>query len=37
VAGAIVFPTIIRNVNTGQSEPLGFIFAVDDDYPQTLA
>lgn len=32
VAGSIVFPTIIRNVSTGQSEPLGFIFAVDDDY-----
>jgi hypothetical protein len=32
VAGSIVFPTIIRNVSTGQSEPLGFIFAVNDDY-----
>ncbi|MBE2239603.1 MAG: FtsX-like permease family protein [Caldilineaceae bacterium] len=32
VAGSIVFPTIIRNVSTGQSEPLGFIFAVDDTY-----
>jgi putative ABC transport system permease protein len=32
VAGAIVFPTIVRNVTTGQSEPFGFIFAVDDDY-----
>ncbi|GIK72168.1 MAG: hypothetical protein BroJett021_11560 [Chloroflexota bacterium] len=32
VAGSIVFPTIIRNVTTGRSEPLGFIFAVDDDY-----
>ncbi|HQY94604.1 FtsX-like permease family protein, partial [Caldilinea sp.] len=32
VAGSIVFPTIIRNVSTGQSEPLGFIFAVDDAY-----
>lgn len=36
VAGSIVFPTILRNVNTGQSEPLGFIFAVDDDYDQTF-
>jgi putative ABC transport system permease protein len=36
VAGAIVFPTIIRNVNSGQSEPLGFIFAVDNDYPQNF-
>ncbi|MFO7632225.1 MAG: FtsX-like permease family protein, partial [Caldilinea sp.] len=32
VAGSIVFPTIIRNVSSGQSEPLGFIFAVDDAY-----
>jgi hypothetical protein len=32
VAGSIVFPTIIRNVSSGQSEPLGFIFAVDNDY-----
>ncbi len=32
VAGSIIFPTIIRNVTTGQGEPLGFIFAVDDDY-----
>lgn len=31
-AGAIVFPTIVRNVHTGQGEPLGFIFAVDDSY-----
>jgi hypothetical protein len=34
VAPAIVFPTIIRNVNTGQGEPLGFIFAVDSYYDQ---
>jgi len=33
VAGAIVFPTIIRNIATGQSEPIGFIYAVDDTYP----
>ena len=32
VAGSIVFPTIIRNTNTGQGEPFGFILAVDDDY-----
>lgn len=32
VAGSIVFPTIIRDVSSGQGEPLGFIFAVDDDY-----
>ncbi len=32
VAGSILFPTIIRNVNTGQGEPLGFIFAVDEGY-----
>ncbi len=34
VAGSILFPTILRDVNNGQSEPLGFIFAVDDDYDQ---
>jgi ABC-type lipoprotein release transport system permease subunit len=34
VAPAIVFPTIIRNVNTGQGEPFGFIFAVDSYYDQ---
>ena len=34
VAGSIVFPTIIRNVSTGQSEPLGFIFAVDNTYAE---
>ena len=32
VAGSILFPTIIRNTTTGQGEPLGFIFAVDQDY-----
>jgi putative ABC transport system permease protein len=32
VAGSILFPTIIRNVSSGQGEPLGFIFAVDDEY-----
>ena len=32
VAGSILFPTIIRNVRTGQGEPLGFIFAVDENY-----
>ena len=36
VAGSIVFPTIIRNVNSGQSEPLGFIFAVDNEYPRAF-
>ena len=36
IAGSIVFPTIIRNVNTGQSEPLGFIFAVDNEYPRSF-
>lgn len=36
VAGSILFPTIIRNASTGQGEPLGFIFAVDDDYDQTF-
>lgn len=32
VSSSIIFPTLIRNVNTGQGEPLGFIFAVDDNY-----
>ncbi|HXF61711.1 MAG TPA: FtsX-like permease family protein, partial [Caldilineaceae bacterium] len=36
VAGSVIFPTIIRNANTGQGEPLGVIFAVDDDYDQTF-
>lgn len=36
VAGAIVFPTIIRNATSGASEPIGFIYAVDDQYPQTF-
>jgi putative ABC transport system permease protein len=34
IAGSIIFPTIIRNRTTGQGEPLGFIFAVDNDYDQ---
>ncbi len=34
VAGSIIFPSIVRNVNTGQGEPLGFIFAVDENYAQ---
>ncbi|MEZ4735030.1 MAG: FtsX-like permease family protein [Caldilineaceae bacterium] len=34
VASSILFPTIIRNVSTGQGEPLGFVFAVDGDYDQ---
>ena len=34
VAGSIMFPTIIRNTTTGQGEPFGFIFAVDNDYDQ---
>lgn len=36
VAGAIVFPTIIRNATSGASEPIGFIYAVDDQYPETF-
>jgi putative ABC transport system permease protein len=32
VAASIVFPTIIRNMTTGQGEPFGFIMAVDDQY-----
>lgn len=34
VASSIIFPTIIRNVSSGQGEPLGFVFAVDGDYDQ---
>lgn len=34
VAASIIFPTIVRNINTGQGEPLGFIFAVDENYTQ---
>lgn len=34
VAGSILFPTIIRNTSTGQGEPLGFVFAVDQAYDQ---
>jgi putative ABC transport system permease protein len=34
VAGSILFPTIIRNTSTGQGEPLGFVFAVDQDYDE---
>lgn len=36
VASSILFPTIIRNVSTGQGEPLGFVFAVDGDYDQSF-
>ncbi|RLT34491.1 MAG: hypothetical protein DWI57_16480 [Chloroflexi bacterium] len=36
VAGSIIFPTIVRNMNTGQGEPLGFIFAVDENYTQEM-
>lgn len=36
VAASILFPTIIRNTTTGQGEPLGFIFAVDQDYDQSF-
>lgn len=36
VAGAIVFPTILRNVSNGAGEPLGFIYAVDDRYPENF-
>ncbi|MYD89113.1 MAG: FtsX-like permease family protein [Caldilineaceae bacterium SB0662_bin_9] len=32
MAGAIFFPSVVRNVTTGQGEPIGFIFAVDDEY-----
>ncbi|MFN8441809.1 MAG: FtsX-like permease family protein [Caldilineaceae bacterium] len=31
-APSILFPTIIRDTNSGQGEPLGFIMAVDDSY-----
>ncbi len=32
VAAAIFFPTIIRNLHSGQGEPLGLLFAVDEAY-----
>ncbi len=32
VASSILFPIIVRNVNSGQGEPLGFLFAVDEAY-----
>lgn len=31
-AGAIFFPSVIRNLSSGQGEPFGVIFAVDDTY-----
>ena len=34
VSGSILFPTIIRDVSSGQGEPFGFIFAVDNDYDE---
>ncbi len=34
LSGVIFFPTIIRNMDSGQGEPLGFIFAVDDSYEE---
>ena len=36
VAGSILFPTILRDVDSGQGEPLGFIFAVDDTYVESF-
>ena len=32
VAPSILWPIIVRNRTTGQGEPLGFIFAVDNEY-----
>ena len=32
MAGAIFFPSVVRNATTGQGEPIGFIFAIDDEY-----
>ena len=34
LAGVIFFPTIIRNIDSGQGEPLGVIFAVDAAYEE---
>ncbi|MEZ4709935.1 MAG: FtsX-like permease family protein [Caldilineaceae bacterium] len=34
VAPSIIFPTIIRDNSSGQGEPFGFIFAVDEQYPE---
>ncbi len=36
VAASILFPTIIRDVSSGQGEPLGFIFAVDSAYDENF-
>lgn len=36
VASAIVFPTIVRDVDSGQGEPLGFIFAVDPAFDEAF-
>ncbi|MCB0044735.1 MAG: FtsX-like permease family protein [Caldilineaceae bacterium] len=36
VAGSILFPTIIRNVTSGQGEPFGFVFAVDEEYDSSF-
>ncbi|MEM7537391.1 MAG: FtsX-like permease family protein [Chloroflexota bacterium] len=33
VAPSILFPIIIRNRTTGQGEPFGFIFGINDEYP----
>lgn len=32
VAPSIILPTIVRNVTSGQNEPLGFVFGVNEDY-----
>ncbi len=32
VAPSIILPTIVRNVSSGQNEPLGFVFGVNTDY-----
>ena len=34
LSGVIFFPTIIRNMDSGQGEPLGAIFAVDASYEE---
>ncbi len=32
VEGVIFFPTVVKDISTGQGSPLGMIFAVDDTY-----
>ncbi|MBV7329561.1 FtsX-like permease family protein [Chloroflexi bacterium TSY] len=37
IAPGILFPVIVRNRTSGQGEPYGFIFAVDDEYQEDFS